>query len=575
MTDDVRGLVARAVLETDAEPPVVDLVRRAGTRRRRRHAGLGVTGLLVVGVVAAAVTGLGITRVDLTPAGPSPQSGGWPLEARFEIVDLDYGEFIQEPRAPVLRTVEELAATSWDTWTHVDIAMYELRPDGDILVGDNPTHVSRMTPEWDESGTLDVRDTTVPFAALEAARDAVVGDRTPRDPEVHPAPGRVLGPVPEDYGEVPGVRLVDGDATAVRDRVAAELDLDAGELDAVVTVEEFCGPEGPFVGRCDEPEVRVERTFVHHAPTGLPLYRSWRPVDGMPNELAALGLDEVVELRATHVRLSTDEEAAPDPPADVLDVPPVGEAASTWLPNGVPVFVVHDRTGEVSVVEAVNPHAVVRVARPLGWCPGGYLLDEQYGSAFGPAGRYLQGRAPSDLVAYRTRPGPVANTVAVLDRVVPTGRSTADGAGYAESCEAAYHGGSPDREAVYGPAEAVRAQPAGWVLVAGSVGVDGDGRVWACDAGSGSNELGGNAGLAAWDCAGEQVPIVGLDAGGRLDTWLWAGTMWVLVTDDGLRRPAHPQIDGRASERPPSAEPAPRPGPTTPAAEVSPGGPGD
>lgn len=333
MTDDLRGLVAQAVLETDAEPPVADLVRRAGARRRRRHAGLGLTGLLLVGVVAAAVAGLGITRVDLAPAGPSPQSGGWPLEARFEIVDLDYGEYIQQPRAPVLRTVEELAAESWDTWTHVHIAMYELRPDGDVLVGDNPAHVSRMTPEWHESGTLDVRDTTVPFAALAAARDAVVGDRTPRDPEVHPVtPGRVLGPVPEDYGEVPGevpgVRLVDGDATAVRDRVAAELDLAAGDLRAVVTVEEFCGPEGAFVGRCAEPEVRVERTFVHHLPTGLPLYRSWRPVDGMPDELAALGLDEVVELRATHVRLSVDEEAAPDPPPIVLDVPPVPGAGN-------------------------------------------------------------------------------------------------------------------------------------------------------------------------------------------------------------------------------------------------------
>jgi len=42
MSDDVRELVRRAVREAEGEPPIADLVRRAGRRRRHRHASRGL-----------------------------------------------------------------------------------------------------------------------------------------------------------------------------------------------------------------------------------------------------------------------------------------------------------------------------------------------------------------------------------------------------------------------------------------------------------------------------------------------------------------------------------------------------
>lgn len=492
-------------------------------------------------MVATVAADLGVTRVDLAPAGPAPQSGGWPLEARFDIIDLDYGEFVQLPRAPVLRTIEELAAESWDTWTHVHVAMYELRPEGEILVGDNnPVHVHRMTPEWEENGTLDVRDTSVPFAALDAARAAVVGDRTPRDPKIFPVfPGRLPAPLPAPPGTQPGVRVVDGDVTALRDRVADELELAAAELRAVLTEEEYCGAEGAFVDRCAEPEVRVERTFVIHVPTGLPLYRSWRPVEGMPDELAALGLDELVELRATHVRLSTGEHPTPDQEAAVLNVPPVGEVTPTWLPNGVPVFVIHAPSGQVSVVDAVHPGPTT-IVRPIQWCPTAEVLnDPVHGAIYAPDGRRLGGPPGSDLVHYRTAPGPAPDTVAVLDRVVPVerNRSSDDSAGLG-GCAVApvFHTDHPDRGRVYRPSEAVAERAEGWVLVDGSIGVDAQGRVWACDEADTTDH-------DAWRCVTGQVPLTGVDATMFSDSPVWSGVMWAEVDGDGLRRPAHPLID--------------------------------
>lgn len=562
MSDDLRGLVCRAILEPEDEPPVAALVRRAGRRRRRRHASLGLVGLVLVGLVAIVAADLGVARVDLTPAGPVPQSGGWPLEARFEIIDLDYGEFVQQPSQPVALTVEELAAGSWDDWTHVVVASYELRADGRTLLGDDRTgHAQRVTGVEGAFGRVALDDPDRPFAALEAAADAELPDRTV---SMGWAPGRLFWPGPagvESLADVPD----HPDAHNARDRVAGELDVPADELLAVVTEDVYCGLHEGVDGDCPQPLVHVERTFVIHVPTGLPLYRSWRPVEGMPDELAALGLDELVELRATHIRFTGDGGPPADGETVILDVPPEGEAAPQWLPGGVPVLVVHDRGGRVWVVESVSPHAPAKVAQPLGWCPHGYFVDARSGSAFDPDGRWIGGPAPSDLVSYRTRPGSAPDTVEVLERVVPElGRPRDQQRGYSESCrlegqepqDLVSHDASQDR--VWTASEALRERPGGWVLVDGSVGVDDDGRVWACDGRSPVVQQ-------EWQCPVGEVAMGGLDTGGRVGAWLYEGPMWVVVTEQGLQRPAHPLIDRLPPERrldPPTSAPAPAPAPT-------------
>ncbi|HVM13861.1 MAG TPA: hypothetical protein VM287_05990 [Egibacteraceae bacterium] len=242
-----------------------------------------------------------------------------------------------------------------------------------------------------------------------------------------------------------------------------------------------------------------------------------------------------------------DADAAPV----VLPVPPVGEAAPQWHPTeGIPVFVVHHRDGDVSVVEPVNPHAITKVARPVGWCPQGYFEDPLHGSQFAPDGEWAGGPAPSDLVTYDTGPGPRPDSVEVGRRNVPQQRtkthsSLPEISGPCGSPEGlVFHDAHPTRGQVHTPAQAVAEEPSSrWLLVDAHVFVDADGRQWACERPADGHD-------ANPRCAGPRVPLQGLDAAGRTDSWLWTGLMWAVVTDDGLARPAHPLIDRLPPEPP-------------------------
>ena len=55
--------------------------------------------------------------------------------------------------------------------------------------------------------------------------------------------------------------------------------------------------------------------------------------------------------------------------SDVAAVPPVGQTAAGFLPDGRPVFVVHHEDGSLSVVDAFSSHRAWGFEEPVEWCP--------------------------------------------------------------------------------------------------------------------------------------------------------------------------------------------------------------
>jgi hypothetical protein len=85
----------------------------------------------------------------------------------------------------------------------------------------------------------------------------------------------------------------------------------------------------------------------------------------------------------------------------VLDVPPAGQATPARLSDGTPVFVSHEPSGDVHVVEARNPHRYWGLTTLVGWCPpAGTFESALDGSRFDVAGRHLIGPAPHGLATY-------------------------------------------------------------------------------------------------------------------------------------------------------------------------------
>jgi hypothetical protein len=86
--------------------------------------------------------------------------------------------------------------------------------------------------------------------------------------------------------------------------------------------------------------------------------------------------------------------------ADV-PTPGRGRAVATFLADGRPVFVVTDRAGRTSVVDAISTHRPYGVGYLVGWCRSAGTFDDPFhGSRFTADGRYLMGPASTDLPTY-------------------------------------------------------------------------------------------------------------------------------------------------------------------------------
>jgi hypothetical protein len=87
--------------------------------------------------------------------------------------------------------------------------------------------------------------------------------------------------------------------------------------------------------------------------------------------------------------------------SDVVPVPPRGEAAAIFLSGGHPVFVVHQRDGLVTAVDALSPRRDWGIGQLVAWCPSrSYFVSWPDGSFFSRAGAWIGGRsAPPGLRA--------------------------------------------------------------------------------------------------------------------------------------------------------------------------------
>jgi hypothetical protein len=80
--------------------------------------------------------------------------------------------------------------------------------------------------------------------------------------------------------------------------------------------------------------------------------------------------------------------------SDVVRVPPRGEAAPFFLPDGEPVFVVHLQDGLVAAVDAFSPHRDWGIGQLVAWCPSKfYFVAWPDGSFFSRSGHWSTGRS--------------------------------------------------------------------------------------------------------------------------------------------------------------------------------------
>jgi nitrite reductase/ring-hydroxylating ferredoxin subunit len=208
--------------------------------------------------------------------------------------------------------------------------------------------------------------------------------------------------------------------------------------------------------------------------------------------LAAVGLGAALVVLAllrdpSGVTLETADEGER---GTILALPARGGIAAEFLSDGIPVFVVHAEDGDVTVVDARDPHDV-GVQLLVGWCAtAGWFEGGAFGSRFLPDGRWISGPAPSDLATFETEVD--GQSVQVGVRRDTAGRSGGEPPGLAgPTCEQdppwvddgprgtmlMHHG----EDATVPVGEAARRPPGSTVLVAGHLETGGDAEPVLCE----------------------------------------------------------------------------------------------
>lgn len=86
---------------------------------------------------------------------------------------------------------------------------------------------------------------------------------------------------------------------------------------------------------------------------------------------------------------------------EVLDVPPRGQVAPEFLPNGRPIFVVSHEDGTVSVVDAFSSHRAWGFEELVAWCPSSrHFVEVAHEAHFDEYGNYSAGPAPTGISTF-------------------------------------------------------------------------------------------------------------------------------------------------------------------------------
>jgi hypothetical protein len=177
--------------------------------------------------------------------------------------------------------------------------------------------------------------------------------------------------------------------------------------------------------------------------------------------------------------------------SDILVVPARGETSPMFLADGRPVFVVHHKDGTVSVVDSFSSHRAWGFEEPVEWCPTTrQFVEWAHEAHYDEYGRWESaGPAPSGLATFafqvvgRDAAGdPAAIRVGAMQAPDPAGSAPITDPSRPPFCP----GAEPvtftiDAAQVWdSPAEAVAAQPYGWIAVRGTLSVASDGFVQLC-----------------------------------------------------------------------------------------------
>jgi hypothetical protein len=213
--------------------------------------------------------------------------------------------------------------------------------------------------------------------------------------------------------------------------------------------------------------------------------------------------------------------------SEVLNVPPVGQAAPANLADGRPVFVVHQADGTVGVIDGISTHVPFGLAKLNVWCRSSQLFEDLFhGSKWTQDGDYVLGPAPTGLVTYETTMLPdgqveVGTAIAAVPR--SSDSSFQPRGPFCETSTNILYPTLPT-QVFESPSEVVAASPSGWVAMKGQL-----------------TEVAGRAELCSVYTAGPGCPdgvvVNGLDLTGLFGTnsgTVIPGTFIARVVDDSL-----------------------------------------
>lgn len=236
--------------------------------------------------------------LDVRPHPETRAAGaGWPLSVRYEVIDVVYAPPGESP-LPARLTVNEFAGESWQDWTQVTVAAYQLDEERRRTLLREPPYASdaqRFVAGRASSGRVVVREPRRAFDALRVALSERMEWTEPSPADDGSRPGPRFGPEIAALHSIPGTRMVDEDAHEAAGRVARRLNL---EPDAVAAMR-FAQPACPELENlaADECAERPQADWLEWRAawlqdTKVPLLLEWE----------AEGDRQATVLRATTVR---------------------------------------------------------------------------------------------------------------------------------------------------------------------------------------------------------------------------------------------------------------------------------